>query len=719
MTILDAPPSRPLRSDLRRLIRPNSVAVVGATERSGSYAAEALLNLQKLGFSGSVWGVNPGRREVFGHPCVPSVLDLPEPVDAVFVAIPAAGVPATIEQAGERGCGGAVVISAGFAEVPAGAELQRELVAAAARHGLPVCGPNCNGIVSPDARAALWGDALQPTEPGNVALISQSGNVAVNALAARRGLRFHTVIASGNQAVLSAADYLEHLAFEHAVGAVAMYLEDDGGPGLCDGLAACAEASVPVVILKVGRSAAGARAAAAHSGALAGDQRVFRSLVEEAGAQWASDVHELLELAKTLAVRRPRVASTLQASGAARSGAPGRSRDAGRSGGLAIMTCSGGDSAQGADEAQALGIELPALASATCERLAELLPPAATVANPLDYTAMIWGDSAALGELVQIVGEDPAVDQVLVFYDQPASLEGATEQSWRAVREGIVAGAARSPAPTLVSSTLPELLDDAAAWELACAGVPAVAGLRTGMRCAAALLDARDHVGAAPRLREIAAAARSQVSAGSGAWLAEHEAKDLLRQAGVPVPDGRPVANADDAAAAHRELSGPLALKLSAASVQHKSELGGVELALAEEGSVRAAYGRLAPLAAAHDGRVLAERMAAPGVELIVAAHADGIVPALVLGLGGIWTELIDDVVVIPLPADSTRIERALRTLRGAPLLYGARGGSRNRRRRGRGAGREDRRAAARAFTGHGRVQPGCSRPARAGRCRA
>lgn len=670
MTILDTAPSRPLRSDLRRLIRPNSVAVVGATERPGSYAAEALLNLQKLGFTGSVWGVNPGRREVFGHPCVPSVLDLPEPVDAVLVAIPAVGVPATIEQAGERGCGGAVVISAGFAEVPSGAELQRELVAAAARHGLPVCGPNCNGIVSPHARAALWGDALQPTEPGSVALISQSGNVAVNALAARRGLRFHTVIASGNQAVLSAADYLEHLAFEDAVGAVAMYLEDDGGPGVCDGLAACAEASVPVVILKVGRSAAGARAAAAHSGALAGDQRVFRSLVEEAGALWASDVHELLELAKALAVRRPRAASTREASGAVRGDEPARS------GGLAIMTCSGGDSAQGADEAQALGIELPALASATRERLAELLPPAATVANPLDYTAMIWGDSAALGELVQIVGEDPAVDQVLVFYDQPASLEGATEQSWRAVREGIVAGAARSPVPTLVSSTLPELLDDAAAWELACAGVPAVAGLRTGMRCAAALLDARDHRGAAPRLREIAAAARSQVSAGSGAWLAEHEAKDLLRQAGVPVPDGRPVADADDAAAAHRELSGPLALKLSAARVQHKSELGGVELALAEERTVRAAYGRLAPLAAAHDGRVLAERMAPPGVELIVAAHADGIVPALVLGLGGIWTELIDDVVVIPLPADSTRIERALRTLRGAPLLYGARGGT-------------------------------------------
>ena len=218
-----------------------------------------------------------------------------------------------------------------------------------------MCGPNCNGIVSPANRIALWGDALAPAEAGSVALVSQSGNVAVNALATRRGLRFHTVIASGNQAVLDAADYLEFLAAEEGIGAVALYLEDDGGPRFCDGLVACAEADVPVVVLKVGQSRAGARAAAAHSAALAGDQRVFRSLVEEAGAVWADDVHDLLELAKTIAVSRPRTAAA-----------------AGR--GLAIMTCSGGDSAQGADEAERIGLELPPLAPATEQRLRELLP---------------------------------------------------------------------------------------------------------------------------------------------------------------------------------------------------------------------------------------------------------------------------------------------------------------------------------------------------------
>jgi acyl-CoA synthetase (NDP forming) len=651
--------------NLVRLMRPASIAVVGATDRPGSYAAETLRNLELIGFPGAVWGVNPRRDQVLGRPCVPTVADLPEPVDAVVVAIPAAAVAEAVEQAGARGCGGAVVFSAGFDEVASGRDHHRDLVAAASRHGLPVCGPNCNGIVSPHSRTALWGDALSVPEPGPVALVSQSGNVAVNALATRRGLRFHTVIASGNQAVLSAADYLEFLAVQDGVGAVALYLEDDGGPRLVDGLVVCAEAGIPVVVLKVGRSRAGARAAAAHSGALAGDQRVFRSLVDEAGAVWADDVHELLELAKTIAVRHTAPAGMIDRADGAD--------------GLAIMTCSGGDSAQGADEAQRLGLTLPELAPETCTRLAALLPSAATVANPLDYTAMIWGDVNALGELVRALGEDRSVGQVLVFYDQPHGLTGAPEASWRAVREGIMLGARLSPAPTLVSSTLPELLDDAAAAEFAAAGVPAAAGLRTGLRCAAVVHDGR--VADPARLREIAATARIAAAetgaagdAGGGEWIAEHQAKELLRGAGIAVPDGYTVSSAEAAVAAWRELGGPVALKLSAARVQHKTELGAVVLGLDAEREIRAAYLELAALAESHDGAVLAERMAPPGVELIIAAHTDGLVPALVVGLGGIWTELLRDVAVVPLPARVDRVERALGTLRGAPLLLGGRG---------------------------------------------
>ena len=644
--------------DLSRLFRPASIAVVGATDRPGSYGAQALLNLDAIGFAGPVWGVNLGRTEALGRPCVPSIADLPCAVDAVIVSVPAAGVEAAVEEAGALGCGGAVVFSAGFAEFSGGVGLQRDLVAAAARHGLPVCGPNCNGIVAMHARTALWGDALAPREPGAVALISQSGNVAVNALATRRGLRFHTVVASGNQAVVSAADYLGFLAGEDGIGAIALYLEDDGGPGLCDGLAACAENGVRVAVLKVGSSAAGAHAAAAHSGALAGDQRIFRALIEDAEAVWASDLHELLELAKTLAVGSDR----------------GRWRS--RASGLAIMTCSGGDSAQGADEAERLGVELPELAPATCDRLRELLPAAATVANPLDYTAMIWGDTAALSGLVQTVGADPSIGRVLVFYDQPPDLDGAVRDSWDAVREGITAGAGLSEAATIVSSTLPELLDDDAAWRFIQAGIPAVAGLRTGLRCAAAL---ERPAGDPDRLREIARVARGiraspAAAAIEGEWLSEHDAKELLRGAGVSVVEGRVVCDGDDAVVALGELGGQIALKLSAPWIQHKSDVGAIELGVRSEADVRSAFARLSALDGGTTASVLAERMAAPGVELIVAARADAIVPALVVGLGGVWTEMVSDVAIVPLPANAARIEAAIRTLRGAPLLTGGRG---------------------------------------------
>ncbi len=714
-----APDATPAATpSLERMLQPRSVAVVGATDREGSYGAQALINLAEIGFEGTVWGVNPGRSEVLGRPCVASVAELPEPADAVIVAIPAAGVAAAIDQAGARGCGGAVVFSAGFEEVASGRDLARDLVEAAARHGLPVCGPNCNGIVSPGRRVALWGDTLAAQQGGRVALISQSGNIAVNALAARRGLRFHTVIASGNQSVLSSADYLHELARQEDLGAVALYLEDDGGAGLLDGLAACADARVPVVVLKVGRSVAGARAAAAHSGALAGDQRVFRSLIDEAGGFWADDVHELLELSKTLAVHRPRRGAqagkvlrpqveqgspqAAPKSGlggsppAAPGGGLGGSPQAAPESGLAIMTCSGGDSAQGADEAARLRVALPDLQPRTLAELETRLPSAATAGNPLDYTTMIWGDVEALAALVKTIGDDPAIDVTLVFYDQPSDLTGAPAESWAAVRDGIMLGAAQTDAVILVSSTLPELLDDQATVEFAAAGVPAAAGLRTGLRCAQALLAA-EHADTGPgrgdRLREIAAVARTGPPERQaperkpperqaperqapehppGEWLPEHEAKGLLREAGVPVPTGHVVTTPDQAVAL--AATGPIVLKVSAASVQHKSEIGGVEIGLTHPGEIADAHRRLQHLAAEHGGVVLAEQMAHGELELIVAAHRDGVVPALVIGLGGIWTELLTDVAVIPLPADADRIEQAITQLRGAPMLTGGRG---------------------------------------------
>ena len=283
------------------------MAVVGATDRPGSYGDTVLRNLELAGYPGPVWGVHPTRTSVHGRDCVPSPSDLPEPVDAVVFAIPAAKVPASLAEASERGCRGAIVFSAGFGESPGGAPLEQELAEVAAQSGIPLCGPNGNGVISVAGRAPLWGDSVPELSPGPVAMITQSGNLAVNAIGSRRGIDFHTLVSAGNQTVLDAADWLAALASRDGVRSIALFLEEDGdGARLSEALALCAERDVGVAVLKVGESRAGAEAAAAHTGAVAGDQRAFRALVEEAGAAWVRDPHELLEVARVLAEPRAR-----------------------------------------------------------------------------------------------------------------------------------------------------------------------------------------------------------------------------------------------------------------------------------------------------------------------------------------------------------------------------------------------------------------------------
>lgn len=677
--------------DLTPLLAPRSIAVLGATDRPDAYGDTILRNLERIGFAGDLWGINPNRGEVRGVPCVPSIDDLPEPVDALAVAIPAAGVPAAIEAAARRGCGGAVVVSAGFGEVEEGRELEAELKRAAltGEHGpFPVCGPNGNGIVSVHDRAAVWGDSLRPQigdreAGGGVALVSQSGNVAVNALGSRRATGFHTVVSTGNGAVCDAGDWLLAISEREGVRSIALFLESDGdGAKLAEALARCCERDIRVAVLKVGSSGAGAAAATAHTGALAGDQRVFRSLIEEAGGSWTHNPHELLELARVLAEPRAR---------------PRPRPHAERAGGLAILTCSGGDSGNAADEAERLGVALPPLAAATRERLAELLPGAATAANPLDYTSLIWAETGRLQAIVETVAADPAIDQLLLFHDTPADLAPEAAEGWEATRGGLVAGAtsANAAAAPLFASTLPDLISEEIIRELAAAGIASVGGLSTAVLCAREL---RRQPGESGRMRAIAAASAPNAGAGAGkdggggggggepgGWLSEAAAKNLLRDAGVPVPLGRTVTDAAGAVAAASQIGAPgapVALKLSSAMIQHKSELGAIELGLTAPVEIEAAATRLLSISAAPgqpnveaDTVILVEEMAPPGVELIVAAHRDGIVPALVVGLGGIWTEALGDVAVVPLPATSERVERSLRALRGATLLTGARGG--------------------------------------------
>jgi acyl-CoA synthetase (NDP forming) len=577
-----------------------------------------------------------------------------------------------LDVAGRLRCGGVVIYAAGFGESGDPAA-QHQLTTTARRHRLAMLGPNANGFVSVPARAPLWGDPVllpkRSGQTGPIGLITQSGNVGVLALAHRAGLGLHTVVSLGNAAGLDASDLLAQLATTDGIRAVALYLEGDGdGTRLATALAVCARADVRVAVLKAGRSAAGRQATGAHTAGLAGDHRVFAALIEEAGGVLTRDPHELLETARALARGR---------------------RSSGNGAGLAVLTASGGDAAIVADLAADAGVPLAVLAPSTRDRLAGLLPPTATVTNPLDHTNLVWADTEAIAGLTAVLAADPEVGPVIYVQDEPPGLPALDAAEWAATRAGAQLGGRRAGIETLLVATMPGQEPPLA-----------IGGLRAALNAIAALRRPAPH---AERLLRIAEASRdergrrpdSRQERGrrpEGGWLAEHEAKAVLGAARVPVPehivlpldhrslehgsldrepgDGGPGA----AVRAAVELGFPVALKLSAPGLLHKSETGALALNLHTADQVRAAAETLIAGSSEPGTVLLVERMARPGVELVVAATRDGVVPALLIGLGGVWAEALDDVVVLPLPADPAAVIEAALRLRGGALLTGGRG---------------------------------------------
>ncbi len=629
--------------DLSRLISPTSVAVVGATDRPGSYAHAVLTNLIRSGFTGSVIGIHPTRSEALGFPCVPSLADIGPGVDAVVIATPAPTVASYVSEARLLGCGGAVVFAAGFAEV-GNKQLDEDLLAAS--RGFPVLGPNGNGLVNTWTRAALWGDhATLPSEPGPIAVISQSGNIGIGLLAHRSGLGLHSVFSVGNAAVIGAPDLIAHLAVTDGVRCVAAYLEADGdGALLADALAACADNDVRVVMLKAGRSELGAAAGQAHTAALAGDQRVFEALMLEAGVVLVHEPAELIETARALATghRDPR--------------------------GAAVITCSGGDATLAADLAHDAGARLTHLGTGTLEELESLLPPTATPGNPLDHTNLVWADTEAVARICEVIARDASVGHVLYVQDQPDGLPAAAAAEWAATRSGADIGVRRAGTSVMLTSTMPGQEPDSA-----------VSGLRAAFAAIAALQRPSPE---GDRLRIIAAAARSGNDRGdaqagpraSGVSLSEADAKAMLHKADIHVPTGGLATTADEAAALATGIGFPVVVKACAPGLDHKSDIGAVALGLPDAHAVQAAAVRMLALEALPTGAALLVEQHASGVEVIVSATRDGIVPSLVIGLGGIWAEALGDAVVIPLPADPGRVREGLELLRGSAVLLGGRG---------------------------------------------
>jgi acyl-CoA synthetase (NDP forming) len=644
MTLAAITASREQRqANLRRLLNPRHVAFVG-----GRSVAEAIRQCLDDGFAGAIWPVNPSLPEIAGLPCLPDIESLPEAPDATFIAVRREATIDVVRALARRGAGGCVCYAAGYAEVGAeGAELQRRLVAEAGT--LALVGPNCYGLLNYVDGVVLWPSAHggRRVERG-VALVAQSGNIALTLTLNHRSVPFSHVVSVGNQAVLGIPDYVLALAEDPRVAAIALYIE-----GLTDiaGFAAAAARATalgkPIVVLKGGRSPLGARLAMSHTSSLAGDDALYDALFQRLGVIRAESLSGLLETAKLLAVL----------------GRPTGGR-------LAVFTCSGGECLLTADRAAALGLALPGFTPDQEAALRAQLPAFATVANPLDYNTSLWGDRALLTQCFGTVLSGP-FDAGMLMLDYPHE-DAAGIDEYEAAVDALIAAAAVTGKPCMVASTLPELLPERTRQKLLVAGLAPLQGLDEALDAfALAARPLAADAGLPPPLPGRPAGQQRHL-------LDEWGSKHVLAEHGLGLPEGRLV-TPDEAGAAAAALGFPVVAKVARPAIAHKTEASAVALGLGDAAAVEAAVARMAAALAA-GGRpleaVLVERQVAGAVaELIVGVKRDPpFGPALVIGAGGVLVEMVKDSTALLLPTSLAAIEAALGRLRVARLLRGYRG---------------------------------------------
>ncbi|RKK05878.1 CoA-binding protein [Pseudoroseomonas wenyumeiae] len=634
-------------SAIGALLRPRSVAVIGASADAGKMTGRPVGYLQKYGFSGEIWPVNPRADSIAGLRCYPDVAALPGAPDAAIVLLGPERAKAAVRDLAAKGCQAAIVLASGYGEANEdGARRQQALKDAAG--GMRLLGPNTIGLVNLTDGMML--SATGALEVGNLAtgrisVVSQSGGILGSLLsrAADRGIGFAKLVSTGNEADIDSSEMIAHLVEDEATDVIAVYMEGLRRPEVFKQAARrAAELGKPIVVYKVGRSDSGARAATSHTGALAGADRVYDALFRQYGVIRAESFTDLLDIPAALA--------------------GGRRMKGDRA---AILTSTGGAGTLLADNCGLAGIEVPAPDEATTQRLAALLneDPVTIGRNPVDVTLAGLRPDLFRGAIDALL-ESPSYDAVVVVIGSSAL---ATPDI---VAGAIVECQARSEKPVLayVSPHAPHLVR-----LLNGQGIPAFA---TPESCATMLRAL--HRRALPPLPDPVAEDASVLAGLPAGNLNEAESKAIFARFGVPVTREHVAADAQGAAAAARELGDEVVLKVLSRAIAHKSDIGGVRVGLRADEVPDACVTMQQRLkdagAPALEGFLVQERIRG-GVEMILGFHRDPqLGPVILLGSGGVAAELFQDTTLRLLPIARTDAEAMVEELKAARLLRGYRG---------------------------------------------
>ncbi len=642
---------------LDAVFRPRSVAVVGASTRAHSIGGNLLSNLFRSGFTGKIFPINPRAEVLHSVKCYASVRSVPDEIDCAIVSVPKERVLEVVSECGRKGVRGLVVITAGFKEVgAAGAELEEQLKKLVERHGMRMIGPNCMGVINAEPEYSM--DATfspTPASFGPLAFASQSGALGVAILNVAEALKlgFTQFVSMGNKANVSSNDMLEYWEDDPRTKIIALYLESFGNPRRFVEIARRISKKKPILIVKSGRTVAGARAASSHTGALAGSEVAIDAILESCGVTRSETIEDLFDLAAALA-----------------------SQPLPKGDRVAILTNAGGPAIMATDAAIQFGLRLSELSARTRKRLSTFLPPEASVANPVDMIAS--ASDVNYGRAASILLEDPNVDGLLVINVTPV-LYGP-----RSVWDALLASTRGAKKPVLsVFMANEEFYDEARS-------MPAHPPIYRFPEPAARVLSEMWRIGkwqkkprgTTPRLSirtaEIRRILDRRKRRGAG-YLDPDSAFSLLAAAGIPVARPVFVRRESQVVARAAEVGYPLVLKAAGEKIVHKSDVGGVATGLRSAKDLAAALARMKKDLERHgaadglEGFILQRE--ARGRELVVGATNDPrIGPLVMFGLGGRYVEVFKDVKFLLPPVTREDVLEALSQLKAGKLLAGVRG---------------------------------------------